>query len=665
MLKMGGKDSILSTVQKEHGVNTNLRREKNNLQIRGEADKVKAAIKDVQTFLNGGEGNVVVKFKVAGEALGGVIGKGGSNIAKLEADFEGVRIHIPREGHVVSIRGPEENVKKCRSKLLTDIATTRVTDSIDGISDEKFNELSNSDFIRRTSRFTNASITLSENSVRIRGISDDVRDAKASINEHLTGTYRAFIDLEGSQTERVKNAAEKDSSHFDRIKATTGAVIDIDAFTIVISGKKSNVKKAKHQLMEWLGFILGDELRSLKIHRALYKPMSNPEQLANIANELGACVSLDRDMNCILIRSEDPACSGGALQLLEGMLVEAKKLNLFVKFETADTWLLSIIVGKGGATIRKLEQDSNCKFGIIKEEAAVVISGETEDAVQSGKAAVDEIVDQARKECIFTDIPESAMAAFIGKGGSGIKKFSSDNHVKMERINKLHSGTIKITGKEENVATARDAVVAWVMEWEASNEGISVDIDERIIPVVIGKGGETIRRIQKETGCKLDIDRQHSSITAREGGSDNARKEAIAKVQTIIDEEMIQIVKRTAEKEQAEDARAGARSKATENGSSEAPAGTAVKPPATDVAGIKDRSSEFASKPVGWAPVNAQKKNGKSKKETKPVNKLTRNRLLLDESISCKKDESGQLVYFYASPLGFSVKLDVHFDEES
>mmetsp|Transcript_12522 Transcript_12522/g.28636 ORF Transcript_12522/g.28636 Transcript_12522/m.28636 type:complete len:1302 (-) Transcript_12522:61-3966(-) len=666
VLRMGGKDSILSTVAKEYGVINNLRRERNTLQIRGEADKVKAAIKDVQTFLNGGEGNIVVKFKVPGEALGGVIGKGGSNIAKLETEFDGVRIHIAREGHVVSIRGPEENVKKCRSKMLTDIATTRVIDSIDGLSDEKFNELSNSDFMRRTSRFTNASITLSENSIRIRGISGDVRDAKASINEHLTGTYRAIIDLEGSQTERVKNASERDSSHFDRIKATAGAVIDIEAFAVVISGKKSNVKKAKHQLMEWLGFILGNELRSLKIHRALYKPMSNPEQLANIANETGACISLDRDMSCILVRSEDPARSGEALQLLEGMLVETKKRNLLVKFETADTWLLSVIVGKGGATIKKLEQDSNCRFDIIKEEVTVVISGETEDIVQSGKAAVDEIVDQARKECIFTDIPESAMSAFIGKGGSGIKKFSSDNQVKMERINKLHSGTIKITGKEENVATARDAVVAWVMEWEASNEGISVDIDERIIPVVIGKGGETIRRIQKETGCKLDINRQQSTITAREGGSDNARKEAVSKVQTIIDEEMIQIAKRTAEKEQAEKARASVRSKSTENGGSEAPAGTTMKPPVTVSAGVKDRSSEFASKPVGWAPVNDQKKNGKSKKETKHVvNKLTRNRLLSDENISCEKDESGQLVYFYASPLGFSVQLDVQFDEEN
>ena len=666
VLKMGGKDSILSKVQKEYDVITNLRREKNNLQIRGEADNVKAAIKDVQTFLNGGEGNVVMKFKVPEEALGGVIGKGGGNIAKLEADFEGVRIHIPREGHVVSIRGPEENVKNCRSKMLTDIATTRVTDSIDGLSDEKFNELSNSDFMRRTSRFTNASIILSENSIRIRGISGDVRDAKASINEHLTGTYRAFIDLEGSQTERVKNASEKDSSHFDKIKSATGAAIDVEAYALVISGKKSNVKKAKHQLMEWLGFILGDELRSLKIHRALYKSMSNPEQLASIANETGACISLDRDMNCILVRSEEPASSGEALQLLEGMLVEAKKRNLLVKFDTGDTWLLSIIVGKGGATIKKLEQDSNCKFDIIKEEVTVVISGETEDIVQSGKAAVDEIVDQARKECIFTEIPESAMAAFIGKGGSGIKKLSSDNHVKMERINKLHSGTIKITGKEENVATARDAVVAWVMEWEASNEGISVDIDERIIPVVIGKGGETIRRIQKETGCKLDIDRQHSTVTAREGGSDNARKEAISKVQAIIDEEMAQIAKRTAEKEQIEKARASARSISSESGSSETPVGTTVKPPASDLAGVKDRSSEFASKPVGWAPVNVQKKNGKSKKLTKPVvDKLSRSRLLLDDNISCKKDESGQLAYFYTSPLGFSVKLDVQFDEEN
>lgn len=149
-------------------------------------------------------------------------------------------------------------------------------------------------------------------------------------------------------------------------------------------------------------------------------------------------------------------------------------------------------------------------------------------------------------------------------------------------------------------------------EWEASHTGLTIDIEELFIPAIIGKSGETIRAIQKDTKCKIDVDRIHSTLTVREG-TESARLEAMNRVKAIIEEETILAAERAAEKEklrqeQAELARANA--KAHDASAQSGPTGS--KPEymaAEDLSGIKDRSGEFSARPVGWTASSKPKNN--------------------------------------------------------
>jgi len=535
LLFMGGSDSILHQVENKHNVKASFRKSKNVLEARGEAGKVSAALDDIKCFLNGGDGVAVCKFKVDDKAKGGVIGRGGSNIAKLEDEFKGILIHVPKDNNTISIRGPEDLVEKCRIRLITTIATARVVENID-IDLSQHEKLSKSNIIKKISRLTNTQMTLNETSIRVRGMNDDVRYAKANIEENLTGVYHGYIHLEASQLSRVKSAVAKDPSHFQRIHASTGAEVIHESDAIHIFGKRSNVIEAKASVIaDFLSFMLPRQLQTVKMHKTLLKSMGDPGRLAQIATETGASICLDRDINSVLIRSDDANICDKAVGLVNSMMVECQKLIVVMKFDSSDSWLMSVIVGKGGSSIKKLEKETECSFDIIKDERTVVILADSEKLVQAGQKALDNMILQARKECIFIYLPESALPAFIGRGGAGIKKIAADNDVQVDRT-KTRPSTICIKGTESCVTNARNAVLSWVKAWEARHIGITIDLTEQQITSILGKGGETVRSIEKETGCNIDVDRQQLTLTVKYGKDAN-RDRAIEQIEAVIDGE--------------------------------------------------------------------------------------------------------------------------------
>ena len=114
------------------------------------------------------------------------------------------------------------------------------------VSAEQRDDFEKAGLLRAIASDTNTQLTLKESSIRFRGVSSDVRDAKALVLERLTGKYKGVIELDGSQFRRVRSATE-DQTHFDRIRSSTQTDVWLDEATnaLCIEGKRSGVKKAK------------------------------------------------------------------------------------------------------------------------------------------------------------------------------------------------------------------------------------------------------------------------------------------------------------------------------------------------------------------------------------------------------------------------------------
>merc|ERR1712157_17058 len=129
--------------------------------------------------------------------------------------------------------------------------------------------------------------------------------------------------------------------------------------------------------------------------------------------------------------------------------------------------------------------------------------------------------DQAKRECVFIDVPESAMSAFIGKAGTNIKKLAEDNNVDIERLRKGPS-RIRIQGDEACVQAGKLAIEDWLKEWGSKNVGVTFSVEKSIIPVILGNRGANVNAIQQDSGCRIDIDKRKSTVTIR-GGNETQR----------------------------------------------------------------------------------------------------------------------------------------------
>ena len=522
-------------------------------------------------------------------------------MTKLETEFEDVRIYIQKKMNTVSLRGPEDSVKKCHVRLVTEIATYRVVDSMN-LTPLRYSDLSNHmNTVKKVATDTNTSIVLNEGYVKIRGVSRDVRDAKSLLNEYFTGSHCGYFDLDGPQYERLKGTCCEDSSHLEKIELTTGAKLKLDEtnYVVEITGKKANVKRAKLALVRFLDSIFPKQIQMVKVHTTLFKSIGDPDKLAEISAVTGASVYLDRDLIAVIINCESADNATKALGLVNARLEESQKLNYVLRFDTTDAWLLPIIIRECGKNVKKVEKDTGCTIDIFKDDRTVVFRAKSKGAVDLGKNAIEAIIHQARKESVFVELPEPAIPAFIGRGGSHIKQMRSDHNVEIEQLKK-HKSTIQIKGKEGAVTNAKNAVFSWLSEWEASHNRHIIDVEGQIIPPFLGKDEETGRVIQKDTQNTVDVDWMLPTSTVR-GGGESARSEAINRLKAMIGEDKVFAIEREADKEKlrAEPELGHSNAKTQE-------ATAAFEAPSEyinviNLTGSKDHTKEFQARPLEWA----------------------------------------------------------------
>lgn len=618
-LLTGRSESQINKLATEFEVELSLNRSRLVVQAKGMKEKVQAAVKRLNQFLHGGDGHTVSRITVTQQALGVVIGKSGSKRAELEKKHEGVNLFIHHSNRI-TIRGPEAHVEACRVEILRLVSSVRIQQVV-AITPEQHEKLSKPDVVRRATNGIPVQVNLTAESLKIRGIFADVRDAQALLEEQMTGTYKIRVELEAAQLTSVRGAT-RDESHFSRMRESTGAAISLDnqSGAIIISGKRFQVKKAKALVVGFLEFLLPKNFARLPLSKPLHTTVGESAALAEIAAVSGASVGLDRDLSCIQVQSSDSEKVAKAVAVLKERIDEAEKLVFVVTFEHTEQWLIPLIIGKGGNRVNSLRMESGCQIDVNKAERSVSIIGEDESSVTKAKEALLQIIETSRRQCAFVEIPQEAIAAFLGRGGSHIRSFALDHSVEIERLRKDRN-KVKITGEEANVQSAKNAVVEWVAGWEEREAGLSIEINNASIPAIVGRSGSTITAIQKEFNCRVDINRENSTLTIR-GGTPAKRQDALAKIQSVIEED-----------KQSQEARRQAREAngngyhatngnhkengAPKNDNNDTAANGDNGNPIGTIDGRKDRRGEFAAQPVGLTIVESKPKRKRNRNKNK------------------------------------------------
>ena len=626
-LLMGGRKSKIVELSEEMGVKMHIDRANFCVIVRGSQEKVDKAVKKLNQFLNGGDGFSVMKFTLNEQVVGIVIGKGGKTRQQLEQKYDGLTINISR-AHVVTIRGPSKIVNDCRVEISKMVASSRVTQSI-SISDEQKASLEKKEFTKKIFQQMPVNITVTSDKVTIRGSFHDVRDAISLLNEMLTGEYNTSIELDALQFSKVRNIV-RDPSHFGRMESTCGAKIELDltAGSISLSGKRSNVKKAKDLVYGFLDFMLPNEMNRLKIIKPLYMSIGQASTLAEISAEAGGvAIYLDRDLGVIVIRSIDQDKVIKATELVKGKIKEAERLAYVYEIDAPDSWIIPVIIGKRGANISLMRSKyPGCKIDISKESRTIAVIGESEEIFKEARKAIDAAIEKARNENVFFSVPNVYVPIFLGKGGSHVKELSAKYGVTIQSVKRGHNN-FKMSGKMMKVKSAKEAIDTWLDMQEKKNTKLEFTLEkEQDIAAILGHKGAVARSIEKDFECKIDIDRK-SLVVMIKGPSEDQREAAMRKINEVVESyHRERIAREVAYNEQKETIDSDDTKNITDENYAIQPQTSILSENDKDNAreqGIEQDStkSEFPSKPIGVAAKPS--KNFRQKKIDASVNEGT------------------------------------------
>uniref|UniRef100_A0AAY5LCC0 K Homology domain-containing protein n=1 Tax=Esox lucius TaxID=8010 RepID=A0AAY5LCC0_ESOLU len=212
------------------------------------------------------------------------------------------------------------------------------------------------------------------------------------------------------------------------------------------------------------------------------------------------------------------------------------------------------LIGRGGEQISRMQQESGCKIQIAPDsggmpDRSVTLTG-SPDAIQTAKRLLTEIVEKGRPTPAFHHnssneggpgmsvqeilVPASKAGLVIGKGGETIKQLQERAGVKMVMIQEGPQNTgadkpLRISGEPFKVQQAKEMVMELIREQGfreqrgeygsrmggGGGEGLDVPVPRFAVGIVIGRNGEMIKKIQSDTGVRIQFKPDDGSTPER------------------------------------------------------------------------------------------------------------------------------------------------------
>lgn len=546
VLLAGGKNSKIVELAEKAGVKLNTAKDRQVIVVRGEKEKVAEAIKLVKSYLYGGEGMSIVKISIDRSAVGLIIGKGGKNKEELEQKYN-VSITIHRNENVLTLRGLDAAIEACRTEIMKQMVTARVTHSLNATSEE-IESLQKKNAIRRVMQSIPVHVSITPDNVAIRGFRNDVSDAVAVLNEILGKSYIVSYPIDGILFHRLQDAW-KDTSWVKRIESESHAKLQLTQNTVAFTGSQNQVIDAKRETLKYFEFLFGSQFCHLHVSSTILTKLGKSGVVMNIMASSGCQLILDRDISAILFFCSDANKVEVAREAIKVKIEEENKRAFVLKLDDSEEWIVSIILGKNGSTIKSLRKETGCKIDV--HDRIITITADQDDLVANARVKVESIVEKARRECIFVSIPAKHMPAFVGRSGANITKFSTEHGVEVQIMKKgTDEASVRLNGKEEAVSKAHDYIIDWLdmretlgvvrefigageTSWRKDQPTTIIQLETRQIPRIIGKNGTVINGLQNEFNCEIKIDREMSTVTIRAEDLDGVTE----KIQKILRED--------------------------------------------------------------------------------------------------------------------------------
>uniref|UniRef100_A0A4W2EV40 Vigilin n=1 Tax=Bos indicus x Bos taurus TaxID=30522 RepID=A0A4W2EV40_BOBOX len=348
--------------------------------------------------------------------------------------------------------------------------------------------------------------------------------------------HRHLIGKSGANINRIK----------DQCKVSVRIPPDSEKSSLIrIEGDPQGVRQAKRELLELASRMENERTKDLIIEQRFHR---------TIIGQKGERIREIRDkFPEVIINFPDPAQKSDIVQL-RGPKNEVEKCTKYMQKMVADlvenSYSISVpifkqfhknIIGKGGANIKKIREESNTKIDLPAENSnseTIVITGKRANCEAARSRILSIQKDLANIAEVEVSIPARLHNSLIGTKGRLIRSI-------MEECGGVHihfpvegsgSDTVVIRGPSSDVEKARKQLLHLAEEKQTKSFTVDIRAKPEYHKFLIGKGGGKIRKVRDSTGARIVFpaaeDREQDLITII--GKEDAVREAQRELEALI-----------------------------------------------------------------------------------------------------------------------------------
>ena len=247
------------------------------------------------------------------------------------------------------------------------------------------------------------------------------------------------------------------------------------------------------------------------------------ELFRNVVPQLSSAAEGSESAKLVLKGTANPV--GASKAALEARLLEAEEATVRLPLNAAQYDKLTRSgppTRRWDSAHRRLQEAYSVALHADRQSMELTILG-SKAAVERVQGVLEEELDVDEHARVVSD---RLIPIIIGRAGANIKKLQADSGatVDLDRA----GGRVTVRGRKAQVAAA----VARLDELAAEFGEKELRVNGRQIPLLIGRGGTTIRQLQQDSGASIDIRKEEGVVKIR--GTQAATDDALKRIQELL-----------------------------------------------------------------------------------------------------------------------------------
>uniref|UniRef100_S4RAX2 Vigilin n=1 Tax=Petromyzon marinus TaxID=7757 RepID=S4RAX2_PETMA len=561
----GPHSRIVTEMMQETGARVNIPPpsvNKDEIVITGEKEAVAQAaarIRDIYEEKKRKTTTISVEVKKSQHKY--IIGPRGNTLQEI-LDLTGVSVEMPSvesNSETIILRGEQEKLGPALTQVYAKASSVACMDVYAPAWLHRFIIGKKGQNISRISQNlpkVHIEFTDGEDKITIEGPTEEVHQAQAQMEEIIKDLCGRMDFTEITVDQKFhRHLIGKSGSNINRIKDLYKVLVrippDHDKNNLIrIEGDPQGVHLAAKELLEMATRMENERTKDLIIEHKLHRA---------IIGQKGERIKEVREKFLeVIINFPDPAQKSDIVQL-RGPKNEVEKCAKFMAKLVAElienNYSISVpifkqfhknIIGKGGANIKKIREETNTKIDLPTENSnseMIVITGKKAhcEAAREKVLAIQKELANI-KEADVT-IPAKLHNSLIGAKGRLVRAI-------MEECGGVHihfpsegSGSDKVTirGPQPEVDRACKQLMQLAEEKQVNSFTIEVRAKPEYHRFLIGRGGANIRKVRDKTGARIvfpasdDKDQELITIIGKEDAVKDAEKELTALIKNLDD----------------------------------------------------------------------------------------------------------------------------------